>query len=382
MVVEPESVAEASDALRAANAGRRTVRFVGGGTKLGWGAPGKPIDAELSTRGLRGVVEHNAPDLTAIVQAGSPLQQVQAAFADRGQMLPLDPPLGADDKATVGGVIASGDSGPLRHRHGAPRDLLLGMTVVLADGTVARSGGKVIKNVAGYDLSKLFAGSFGTLGLIARVAVRLRPLPVRSVTVVGETSDPALLQGAARALGGAPLELEALDLFWVQGAGEVLAQLTGVAVERRAGTAATLAQREGLGTRIVESDDTLWRRQREGQRAHVGACLRVSGLPTRIADVVRAADDAGGSVVGRAGIGLFWIRLPPAETEALVRSIHRVRDRLRPLPCVLLDAPAEVRSEVDVWHTADGVALGLMRRVKTRFDPTNVCAPGTFVGGI
>jgi glycolate oxidase FAD binding subunit len=126
---------------------------------------------------LTQIIEHNAGDLTATLEAGVPLAHAQQTFARAGQMLALDPPTGADGSATIGGIVATGDSGPLRHRYGAPRDLVVGMTFALGDGTIARSGGKVIKNVAGYDLAKLFAGSFGTLGMILSVSVRLHPLP-------------------------------------------------------------------------------------------------------------------------------------------------------------------------------------------------------------
>ena len=129
--------------------------------------------------------------------------EAQAAFGAAGQMLALDPPLGEGDAATIGGVIAANDSGPLRHRYGGVRDLVVGMTVVLSDGTIAKSGGKVIKNVAGYDLAKLFAGSFGTLGLIARVAVRLHPAPARTATLTAASDDPDALARAAVALAGA-----------------------------------------------------------------------------------------------------------------------------------------------------------------------------------
>ena len=112
------------------------------------------------------ILEHNEGDLTAVLQAGVPLAEAQAAFADKGQMFAVDPPLGAGDAATIGGVMATADSGPLRHRYGGVRDLVLGITVALSDGTLAKAGSKVIKNVAGYDLGKLFTGSYGTLGLI------------------------------------------------------------------------------------------------------------------------------------------------------------------------------------------------------------------------
>ncbi len=179
----PPTFEQAAAALAGASAEGRTVRIRGAGTKLGWGAPTAAADIELCTTGLNRIVEHNVGDLTAILEAGVPLADAQRTFAAAGQMLALDPPLGGQPRfpsgATIGGIVATGDSGPLRHRYGAPRDLIVGATVALSDGTVARSGGKVIKNVAGYDLAKLFAGSFGTLGVILSVSVRLHPLPAR-----------------------------------------------------------------------------------------------------------------------------------------------------------------------------------------------------------
>ena len=135
----PESPEEAAELLRGLGDERRTVRPRGGGTKLGWGAPAEPAAVELETAGLSRVVEHNEGDLTAIVEAGLPLAEAQSLFNDSGQMLALDPPLGASDAATVGGMLAAADSGPLRHRYGGVRDLVVGITVALSDGTLARA---------------------------------------------------------------------------------------------------------------------------------------------------------------------------------------------------------------------------------------------------
>ena len=174
-------------------------------------------DLEICTGGLDRVLEHNAGDFTAVLQAGVPLAAAQEAFAAAGQMLALDPPLSpwgaagddaaleaADAGATIGGIVATNDSGPLRHRYGGVRDLVVGVTVVLSDGTVAKAGGKVIKNVAGYDLGKLFAGAFGTLGLIAEVTVRLHPRPAHTATVLARSDDPAQLAGGRRRPGPRP----------------------------------------------------------------------------------------------------------------------------------------------------------------------------------
>src|SRR3954449_12980650 len=168
--------------IRSHGTAGEVVRPVGGGTKLGWSGPAPEGAVDLETSGLDSILEHNVGDFTAVLEAGVRLADAQAAFAAEKQMLALAPPLGAAEGATVGGMVATADSGPMRHRYGGVRDLVVGMTVVLSDGTIAKSGGKVIKNVAGYDLGKLYAGSFGTLGLIASISVRLHPAPAQTAT--------------------------------------------------------------------------------------------------------------------------------------------------------------------------------------------------------
>ena len=222
----PESSDAVAALLRQAGESGSAVRFTGGGTKITWGGRAHDPALELSTTNLDQIVEHNAGDLTAVLEAGVPLARAQATFAAEGQMLSLDPP---DDGATVGGVVASGDSGPLRSRYGGVRDLVVGMRVALSDGTLAKSGGKVIKNVAGYDLAKLFGGSFGTLGAIVEVSVRLHPLPPETASAVGLSEDPDELARAAVAIGRAPLEHQGFDLRWSGGAGALLVRFAGAA---------------------------------------------------------------------------------------------------------------------------------------------------------
>ena len=346
--VAPASAAEAAELL----ASGRTVRPRGGGTKWAWGGLPDP-DVVLSTERLDGIVEHNAGDLTAVLGSGVRLVDAQRAFAKAGQMLALDPP-GAT--ATVGGIVAAADSGPLRHRYGAPRDLLLGITVALSDGTVARSGGRVIKNVAGYDLAKLFAGSLGRLGAIVEAVVRLHPIPPATATAVGETDDPAALARAALALGAAPLELDALDVRWQDGRGMLLAQVGGAAAEARARRAAELM---GVDAAVHEDDKSLWAAQREAQRSDESIVLRVAGLPSALETMVHVARHTGASLVGRAGIGTSWLRLTD---EAALAEADR---ELPPFPRVVLDAPTPVRLD----RPRDDALVRLEGRVKARFDP-------------
>jgi glycolate oxidase FAD binding subunit len=378
----PQTAEDAAELLRACAADGVAVRLAGAGTKA-WGRPGADYGVQVQTGALDAIVEHNVGDLTAVLQAGVPLRVLDETLAAAGQMLALDPPLGAGDAATVGGAIAAGDCGPLRHRYGAARDLVLGVTAALSDGSLAHAGGKVIKNVAGYDLAKLFSGSFGTLGLITEVAVRLHPRPPGHATATGATDDPALLQEAAIALSSSSLEAQALDVRWEAGEGLVLGRFAGIAAAEQAAAADRLLAATGVQARTVEDDAELWTAQRAGQRsADGGAVVRVSGRPTQLAEACIAADVAGATLVGRAALGLSWIALPVAAPGELVEAIARLRDVLGPSPCVVLDAPAPVRANLDPWDRREDPALVLMRRVKARFDPTATCNPGIFVGGI
>jgi glycolate oxidase FAD binding subunit len=360
--LRPASAEEAAELLRAADG---PVRPRGGGTKP-WGPPDEDATV-LETGGLDRILEHNVGDFTAVLEAGVPLADAQAAFAEHGQMLAIDPAL--NDAATVGGVMATNDSGPLRHRYGSMRDLVVGATVALSDGTLAKSGGKVIKNVAGYDLAKLFTGSFGTLGLIVRVAVRLHPLVPRTASAVGASDDPDRLGEAAIALAAQPLEADCLDLDWRDGAGRLLVRYASAAAADQAAATVERMQRLGLEAETVDDDDELWMAQRVRQR---GQCiLKVSGRATDLPAVCRAAE----AVVGRPALGLYWLSL-----ASDAGAVAAAREALSPRACTLLDAPPELRA--DAWAAPEPGALALMARVKERFDPARIFRPGSFVGGI
>jgi glycolate dehydrogenase FAD-binding subunit len=329
-----------------------SVRVRGAGTKLAW-VRGEP-DVELSTAGLDEIVEHNEGDLTAVLQAGVPLARAQQRFAEAGQMLALDPP---DGGATIGGVVATGDSGPLRARYGGVRDLLVGMRVALADGTVAKSGGKVIKNVAGYDLAKLFVGSFGRLGAILEVSVRLHPLPPATATAMARSSDPDALGRTALALSHARLEQLGLDVRWEAGEGTVLSRFGGTAAIPQAKAAARL-----MGdAELVEDDDDLWRAQRDAQRSPAGLVVKVSALQTDLPELLRVARESGATLVGRANLGLHWLRLDTGPAEALVAKLRRR------WTAVVLDHPPGL--EAGPHEPRDAGARVLAGRVKQRFDP-------------
>lgn len=326
-------------------------------------------------------MEHNAGDLTAVLGAGQSLAGAQEAFGQAGQMLALDPP-DPGGRATVGGAFACADAGPLRHRYGAARDLLLGIQLALPDGSVARAGGRVIKNVAGYDLAKLSVGALGTLGLIVELVVRLHPRAERTVTAIGIADDPGVLAAARDGVARAPLELESFDLTWAHGQGALLARAGGPAAEPQARRVRELMSFAGLDVRLEEDDEELWEAQRARQRSVEGVVVKVSALPGDLARVVACAESLSARVVGRAGRGVHWIGLPAAADADLVTAVGELRARLAPSPCVVQDAPAGVRSAIDPWGVPEGPELALMHRVKARFDPRGTCNPGRYVGGI
>lgn len=383
----PETFAQAAAALRAAGAAGQRVRIVGGATKRRWGRSDAPYDIELHTGALDSIAAHNVGDMTATLQAGVRLADAQEAFAAAGQMLSLDPPLAgiasdhdaADDVqgATIGGIVATADSGPLAHRYGGPRDLVVGATVALADGTVAKSGGTVIKNVAGYDIAKLMAGSFGTLGLLLSVNVRLHPRPQRTATVAGFTDDPRTLQRAAQALATAPAELVALDVGWRDGRGRLLAQVAGPRSEPRGvRLAAELRQAELAEVELrTDGDSELWAAQRGAQRSSTQATVKVAARPSELAALLATVQRCGGSLVGRAALGHSWVTLEPA-------TIMQLRSELPAgATATVQDLPGECACQ-DPWGPMQPSLLDLTRRLKRRFDPTQTCNPGIFVGGI
>jgi glycolate oxidase FAD binding subunit len=398
-VARPGSVAEAGQVLAAAAADGLAVAFVGGGSKLGLGNPPERVDLLVSTERLDQVLEHAAGDLVVRVQGGARLADLQAALAPAGQWLALDPP---EPRATVGGVVAANASGPRRLRYGTVRDLIIGITVVLADGTVARAGGKVVKNVAGYDLAKLFCGSLGTLGLVAEATFRLHPLPAAAAVVTLEVDSPQRVGAAVGPLLRSALEPSAVELAWPdwQLPGRLTVVFEGIrpGVEAQAAACAELLGR--VGTAAVagpgETDaalDTLGVRPFE--KADVG--VKVTCPPADLAAVLedlRAGPSPWlGPVHAHAGTGVLWVASDFGEggleasggrmVPALAGAVTAARERLAALggSLVLVKAPPELKRAVDAWGPA-GDAVGLMRRVKERFDPDRRLSPGRFVGGI
>jgi len=381
-VARPATVAETA-AVLGDSAGTVLVR--GGGTKLDWAGRVPDPDLVLDTTGLTGVLTHNPGDMTASVRAGSTLTALQEHLAASGQWLALDPP---DAGATLGGLLAAGDSGPSRLRYGGLRDHVIGVTLVLADGTVARSGGHVIKNVAGYDLAKLMYGSLGSLAVVAEVVLRLHPRPAASLTITGP-ADAAHATAAVLALAASPLEPAAVG--WLSGEpGTLLVRVDGTPGPVRASGTRLVALLAGLGidaAPLPAADAaTAWADQAAGVRGEPGETIvRVAGRPGDLAALAGHAGDAAGRagvgfrLVSSAGMGLHTVRLHggTAPAHAQVLAALREHARSRGASVLLRSRSPELDDLVDALGPPPSTAA-LLRSIKAQFDPAGRLAPGRF----
>ena len=359
----PSSTEEAAELFKAAAADGLSVAIRGGGTKWDWGGRLKPPDVVVDTRRLTGVVEHAAGDLITVVRAGTPLAELRQRLAPKHQQLALDEP---NAGATVGGTVAVNTSGPRRMLYGTARDLVIGMTIVRADGTVAHSGGKVVKNVAGYDLGKLFTGSYGTLGLITQCAFRLHPVPETSTFVRARVRDVA---GTLAAIRRAQVVPSAVEIDSATSEVAVLLEGTAAGVRARAATVATV-----LGDDQAKPD---WWGTYPWRPGDTG--IKVTAALSRVPALLTGRVGLRGS----AGTGVLYAGLP-ADTPPgeVARTLDELRTAARDAGghAIVLTAPEPVRERVDLWGPVDG--LSLMWRVKHQFDPDGRFAAGRFVGGI
>ncbi|MEO5874678.1 MAG: FAD-binding oxidoreductase [Streptosporangiaceae bacterium] len=352
-VAEPTTIAEAAAVLRAAHEHGFSVVARGAGTRLHWGGVPRSADLVLDTRRLDRLVEHAAGDLVVTVEAGMLMADLQALLAGQGQQLALDSPLPG---STVGGTLATAAAGPRRLLYGTARDLLIGVTAVRADGAIVKSGGKVVKNVAGYDLGKLYTGSFGTLGLIVSASFRLHPVPATKAYVRGTTRT---LLREVQALLHSDVVPSAIE---INGTDEIVVLLEGSAVGRRAEQVVGLL---GAGAQISEEAPPWWGSYPKGE-----VLLEVTAKPTDLPEVLALS----GSRVRGCANGVWLIGTFAASAPDLVA---RLRARW---PAVVRYAPRSVREQLDVWGPSPG--LPLMRRVKDQFDPGHRLSPGRFIGGI
>ncbi len=388
LVVAPGSEVELVTVLRCADEAGLAAIPRGGGTKLDWGNPPPRADVVISTARLDRVVEHAWADLTVTVEAGCPVAALQATLAEHGQRLAAD--VLWPERATIGGILATNDSGALRLRYGGLRDLIIGVTLALPDGTLAASGGKVVKNVAGYDLPKLATGSLGTLGIIARATFRLHPLPRHTRTLTVRARSPSELQGLMLAILDSQLAPAAVQTrLAADSALEADVLLEGT----EAGLAAQAAALHKLvgDTALAHGDPSVWdARERLWEATGGGttsgvAIAKLSVLP---ADLAATAHAIAGLAAARGGswrgvvqaTGLGWLRLEAASAE-LPAMLRELRTMVEGRGGSLVIARQPGGEQLDAWGDP-GDAVPLMRALKQQLDPHGTLNPGRFVGGI
>ena len=384
-VVEPETSADLAAAMAAASRDRLATVLRGGGTKIEWGRQPLAIDLAISTSRLNTLLVHRHGDLTATAHAGVTLTQLNQELARYGQWLPID---SAFDGATIGGILASGDAGPLRHRYGTPRDLLIGVNLAMADGRLVKAGGHVVKNVAGYDLGKLISGSFGSLAGIADATFKLLPVPRASATLIAAYDDGERLGRDAQALMASQVEPIAFDVRIARRAAEASTHSYLLLVRIASSPSAVAAQIESAqrlassASRLVRDDDehAVWNDQVRGPWTDTGAVVRVAWLPAKLAEVVTLVEEvqtmASGrvSVWGRVGAGAGFMTIDgDAMTQAAV--VRRLRSSVFVGNVTVLRASRELKSQIDVW-SLPGSALKTLHALKQSFDPAGILNAG------
>jgi glycolate oxidase FAD binding subunit len=386
VIVEPASAESVSRLLEWAFREGLCVMVRGSGTKLGWGAPPRQIDILMSTTRLNAVVAHRHGDLTATIQTGATLGDVNRALAQHGQWIPLDPP--SAERATIGGLVATNDSGPRRHRYGAPRDLIIGVEFARADGRLAKGGGIVVKNVAGYDLPRLLTGSFGSLGVIITATFKLYPLTAASRTLVVEPPSAAELGELAVKMSASHLTPTALEFATHPLRLIMRFESIEASVAQQSETASTLFAESGYEARMLSgsAEEQFWQNHTRLADDDRGALLKVSVLPTELAETLtlieRLAGKRGYVAAGRAGAGVFLLRITE-EVQLQKRVIDGLRDaqQIGRGSAVVIKCSPDLRTHVDIWGPI-GDGFSLMKAVKQQFDPSGILSPGRGPGGL
>jgi glycolate oxidase FAD binding subunit len=389
VVYEPSTIDEARAALESLSRDRLASVFVGGGTKLQLGAPPSRLDAVVGTAKLSRIVEYSPSDQVVSVEAGVTLGSLQAHLGAERQRLSLDAPW--PERATIGGILATSSFGPLRARSGAVRDLVLGVSLVRADGVLARGGGKVVKNVAGFDLPKLACGSLGTLGLIAAATLRVHPAPEATEIAIVRGLDPAAVRSLVQEISAAQLEPAALLARGRGDAGRWDVALKfegfGAGVEQQVARLRGFADAAPVGA----SDEDPFDAHRSA-RERAALRLKIAALPTSFPEVAALLAPLVGLLAGAElalypTLGVLFVSasaddLPPASDAATVTALVAARRGLAALrgTVTVEAAPAGVRGRIEPWSAPSSLALH--QAIKSRFDPDGLLARGRFVGGI
>ena len=406
ITVIPETVEQVAQIVALANQQGLTVLTRGGGSRINLGGIPEQFDILLETTKLTHLLEHEAPDLTCHVEAGITLAPLQAQLAAKGQCLALDPP--DAQQATIGGILASNASGPKRLRYGTARDMVIGLHVVQASGEVARSGGRVVKNVAGYDLNKLYIGSLGTLGIIVEANFKLQPLPDNERTLLLTFSNAADATQTVLALQSSLLTPSAIELI-DSGAASDMTDFFGlnlptngytvavnfegsaVSINRQVNETQLLARANGalLGDDLTgEAQNQFWDAVREHTQGSVTckAAVLVSQMASYLQTIEQICQlhELEAAVVAHAGNGILYIELRPGDaTYRLVEAITELRLRAQEARGSLIveRCPIELKRRISVWGEP-GPNFYLMQRLKQQFDSNGTFVKGRFVGGL
>ncbi len=398
VVISPRNTGELSEFLSFANRERLAVAPRGGGTQLELGNRLERLDAVVDITGLNRVVQHNAADLTLAVEAGITLSMLRKTLAAEGQFLALDAPL--PERATIGGTLAAGVSGPLKWQYGSARDMVIGMKVAQADGRITQSGGNVVKNVSGYDMARLHVGGLGTLGVITEVSFKLTPIPHSESNVLGLFRSAKDCFDAAMGIFNSGVMPSAMTAFDTGSARRIEYQGLGsdcyMLLVRLGGRPRTL-QRMERETRAmfrahgaVEGTDSYWTNDLSlsladfghAQRSKSVMSARISVLPNTMYKITEAISDEDVAIVAQPGYGMMhahWF----GGNAGISEVIRHARDVVRGVggSMIVERAPLSVKSGLDVWDY-QGESLEVMRRLKAQYDPNRILNPSRFIGGI
>ena len=402
----PDTVEQVSQAVAMANQQGLTLITRGGGSRLNLGGIPERFDVLLETTKMTRLLEHEAPDLTCHVEAGITLAELQAKLATKGQWLALDPP--DAQQATIGGILASNASGPKRLRYGTARDMVIGLRVVQASGEIARSGGSVVKNVAGYDLNKLYIGSLGTLGIIVEANFKLQPLPIKERTLILTFSNAEDAIGTVIALMGSLLTPSAIELIDSNAASD-MTDFFGLTLPTNGYTLAvnfegstTSIDRQVNETRLLarkndallsdvlvgKAQDAFWNIVREHTQGTVTckSTVSVSKMANYLKTIKQVCQkhQLEAVVVAHAGNGILYIELRPVDaTFRLVEAIKELRLHAQEArgSMVVERCPSDLKRRISVWGEPDQNFF-LMQRIKQQFDSKGTFVKGRFVGGL
>jgi glycolate oxidase FAD binding subunit len=390
----PTTADDLAGVLRAANDEDQAVAAVGGGTQLDLGMPPSRLDLAIETTGLNRIVEYEPADLTVTVEAGMRFDELQRVLGEQGQFLAIDPP--AAEGATIGGLIATNASGPLRFAYGTARDLVIGTRVANPDGTLTRAGGRVVKNVAGYDLNKLYIGSLGTLAIVVELSFKLAPIPPTMATVIGQFPD---LAGARSVVGNvvhSPLSPLAIELLGpgaavtagLARAAHVIFRVGGYrsAVDRQIRDLSTLVGQGGGSA--IDAPSEVWahlaRQRVEARRRDLvlKAAAPIS-LSSRLVELLEERLVGLEPVVwAHAGSGVAYAACNAPSDAMVLRETRRAVTALGANASLVIErCPTVLKRAIDVWGDP-GRGLALMRVLKASLDPKNTLNPGRYVGGI